>query len=186
VSFYLFGCLYNELLCRSSVWPFTVTLATLPGPYTAYCHVEKHLIQKRQYDKLQWKIWFWLECVLFNDAVFYCGDIASAIDGWTSAERWWNDIEKAKPKYPDNYLSHFCFVHHKSHVGWRIADRRLTVITTKVPACFFVCLIVCIQLRLHLIEKLQYDRCTVPRLLSVTCSLFPFIGEIPLSPRTQK
>jgi hypothetical protein len=71
--------------------------------YTAYGHMEKHSVPKRQYWKVQWRACFWFDCVLLNHAVIYWCDVASAIDGWTSTEWWWNDIEVAQPNYLEKY-----------------------------------------------------------------------------------
>ena len=74
------------------------------------------------------------------------------------------------------------FVHQKSHVGLRI-DRPATVRHYREVFNLFVCLFVCIHLHLLWIEMLQFARCTVPRLISVTCIEFRLIGELPLSSR---
>jgi hypothetical protein len=34
------------------------------------------------------------------------------------AEPWQNDIDRRKLKKSEKKLSHFHFVHHKSHMGW--------------------------------------------------------------------
>jgi hypothetical protein len=35
-----------------------------------------------------------------------------------STEHWWSGTGRGKPKFSDKNLSHFHFIHYKSHMDW--------------------------------------------------------------------
>jgi hypothetical protein len=45
--------------------------------------------------------------------------VASLLDDWMSAEHWWNDTDRRKPKCWKKNLSQCHFADHKSHMDWR-------------------------------------------------------------------
>ena len=55
-------------------------------------------------------------CILketVNAKITYCQLLTN-----TSMEHWWDDTDRAKPKYLDKFMSYCHFTHHSSHTDW--------------------------------------------------------------------
>jgi hypothetical protein len=100
---------------------------------------------KRLWDKEQWDLEVSTVCrrfkasgkflsVLFKDAVNQRDHIATAIDEYSNMKRWWNDINRRRPKYPGKTVPvPICPPQIPHKLGWDwirtsvVKDWRLTV-----------------------------------------------------------